>query len=291
MGSGAYRCTRTECKGPLKAVVEWLDFIGVRHVASPLHLELPPECFLDDMAMADMLNVLSRSHNVASGCRWQLSQWGDVCPVALYRGSIIHGKPEFAVRLLDKMYMLSSEEAMKEFVCNPSIYLMPPQPRHPCKVLVCGPPSSGKSTLCHALGQMYNAQVVDVTSLLKQRLQEQIEKATQEAAEEAIVRLNTEQLSKDTEVAQLTEDVKRDVSQDLPLLIEDMNSMPSSIMKDEDIDDFLEVDANLQSGVSDDDQFEVTKTTIELLLSFPAQTYMDMLKEALLKFPKFTNYT
>uniref|UniRef100_UPI00358F4386 adenylate kinase 9-like n=1 Tax=Myxine glutinosa TaxID=7769 RepID=UPI00358F4386 len=240
----------------LAAVLEWLDFIGVRHVASPLHLELPPECFLDDMDMADMLNVLSRSHNVASGCRWQLSRWGVVCPVVLYRGSIIHGKPEFAVRLLDKMYMLSSEEAMKEFVCNPSIYLMPPQPRHPCKVFVCGPPSSGKSTLCHTLGQMYNAQVVDVTSLLKQRLQEQIEKVTQEAAEEAIVRLNTGQLSKDSEVAQ-------------------------------NIDDFLEVDANLQSGVSDDDQFEVTKTTIELLLSFPAQTYMDMLKEALLKDPNF----
>ena len=50
-----------------------------------------------------------------------------------------------------------------------------------------------------------------------------------------------------------------------------------------DINDFMEVDASLQSGVSDDDQFEVTKTTNELLLSFPAQTYMEMLEEALLQ--------
>ena len=60
---------------------------------------------------------------------------------------------------LDKMYFLSSGPAMSKFLKNPRTYIMPPQPRPPCKLCVTGPPRSGKTTVAHLLAQKYNAKV------------------------------------------------------------------------------------------------------------------------------------
>lgn len=60
---------------------------------------------------------------------------------------------------LDKMYCFSSPEAMEKFMRNPRPYLLPPQPRPPCKIVVLGPPVSGKSSVCALLAQKYNAKV------------------------------------------------------------------------------------------------------------------------------------
>jgi len=54
---------------------------------------------------------------------------------------------------------MSSEEAMVKFMKNPRPYLLPPQPRPPCKLIVTGPPLAGKTTLCHLLAQKYGAKV------------------------------------------------------------------------------------------------------------------------------------
>lgn len=48
---------------------------------------------------------------------------------------------------------------MGKFLKNPRPYLMPPQPRPPCKLSVLGPPLGGKTTLCHLLAQKYGAKV------------------------------------------------------------------------------------------------------------------------------------
>ena len=60
---------------------------------------------------------------------------------------------------LDKVYVLSSEEAMGKFLKNPRPYLLPPQPRPPCKLVVTGQPLSGKTTLCQLLADKYGASV------------------------------------------------------------------------------------------------------------------------------------
>ena len=60
---------------------------------------------------------------------------------------------------LDKMYVLSSEDAMGKFLKNPRPYLLPPLPRPPCKLVITGPPMSGKTTMAHQLAQKYGAKV------------------------------------------------------------------------------------------------------------------------------------
>lgn len=63
-------------------------------------------------------------------------------------------------RFLDKLYFLSSEEALAAFMKNPRLYIAPPQPRPPCKLIVTGPPMSGKTTLCNLLAEKYGATVI-----------------------------------------------------------------------------------------------------------------------------------
>ena len=60
---------------------------------------------------------------------------------------------------MDKMYCLSSAEALTKFVKSPRTYLLPPHPRIPCKICIAGPPTSGKTTLAQGLANHYNAMV------------------------------------------------------------------------------------------------------------------------------------
>lgn len=61
---------------------------------------------------------------------------------------------------LDKIYCLSSSEALAKFIRNPRSYIMEPYPCPPCKICVVGPPCSGKTTLAKNLAQRYQAQVI-----------------------------------------------------------------------------------------------------------------------------------
>lgn len=65
----------------------------------------------------------------------------------------IQGKKEFACAFLDKMYVMSSADAMSSFVKNPRPYLLPPCPQIPCKIAVVGQPFTGKTDLVHDLAK------------------------------------------------------------------------------------------------------------------------------------------
>lgn len=65
----------------------------------------------------------------------------------------------YTCSFLDKMYSMSSPEALVQFTRNPRAYLLPPHPSIPCKVCVVGPPTSGKSTLVRMVAEKYNAMV------------------------------------------------------------------------------------------------------------------------------------
>ncbi|NWW04148.1 KAD9 kinase, partial [Oreocharis arfaki] len=107
----------------------------------------------------ELLRALSSCKLIAPRYRWRRSRWGQVCPVALKEGDIVMGNPEFAVSFLGKMYVLSSQEALKKFMLNPRPYLLPPMPISPCKVFVFGPPFSGRTTICNLIAHNYKGQV------------------------------------------------------------------------------------------------------------------------------------
>ncbi|NXO40482.1 KAD9 kinase, partial [Locustella ochotensis] len=107
----------------------------------------------------ELLRALSSYKLIAPRYRWRRSRWGQVCPVALKEGDIVMGNPEFAVSFLGKMYILSSEEALKKFMLNPRPYLLPPMPVSPCKVFVFGPPFSGRTTICNVIAHNYKGKV------------------------------------------------------------------------------------------------------------------------------------
>ncbi|NWY11829.1 KAD9 kinase, partial [Aphelocoma coerulescens] len=107
----------------------------------------------------ELFRALSSYKLIAPRFRWRRSRWGQVCPVALKEGDIVMGNPEFAVSFLGKMYVLSSQEALKKFMLNPRPYLLPPMPVSPCKVFVFGPPFSGRTTICNVIAHNYKGKV------------------------------------------------------------------------------------------------------------------------------------
>ncbi|NXY17685.1 KAD9 kinase, partial [Atrichornis clamosus] len=107
----------------------------------------------------ELFRALSTCNLIAPRYRWRRSRWGQACPVALKEGDIVMGNPEFAVSFLGKMYVLSSQEALKTFMLNPRPYLLPPMPLPPCKVLVFGPPFSGRTTICNLIAHKYKGKV------------------------------------------------------------------------------------------------------------------------------------
>ncbi|NXA97287.1 KAD9 kinase, partial [Melanocharis versteri] len=107
----------------------------------------------------ELFRALSSYKLMAPRYRWRRSRWGQVCPVALKEGDIVMGNPEFAVSFLGKMYVLSSQEALKKFMLNPRPYLLPPMPVSPCKVFVFGPPFSGRTTISNVIAHNYRGEV------------------------------------------------------------------------------------------------------------------------------------
>ncbi|XP_041043791.1 adenylate kinase 9 isoform X2 [Carcharodon carcharias] len=149
-----------------------LEFLGLQPAAlvQPLHdeeEEETPEELDDD----DLFRSVAAMKRIAPGYRWRRSKWGRTCPVSLFEGNLVMGKFQFSASYLDKMYFLSSEETLKRFISNPRPYLLPPQPRPPCKVAILGPKSAGKTTLCKLIAQKYDAKILDMFQLLEPQRQ------------------------------------------------------------------------------------------------------------------------
>ncbi|KAM4713125.1 adenylate kinase 9 [Anableps anableps] len=156
-----------------------------------------------------LLRLMASIKTMAPGFRWRRSRWGRTCPVALKEGNIIPGKPEFSVGFLDKLYILSSQEAYHKFVTNPRRYLLPPMPRAPCKVSIIGPSQVGKSTMCNLVAQHYGAVVLDLEKLsqplLAEAEQERLDKIKEESTKAAIETIKMK-MKEDDEDPLVTED-------------------------------------------------------------------------------------
>ncbi|KAM6460290.1 adenylate kinase 9 isoform 2-T2 [Liasis olivaceus] len=155
-----------------KSVITRLESMGQRNGALITRLQSAEEEMLDGLENDELFRVLAAYKPVAPRYRWRRSKWGRACPVALKDGDIIMGSADNAVSFLGKMYMISTEEALKQFMLNPRSYLLPPMPLPPCKILIVGPPLSGKSTLCGLLANRYQGKALDMEVLLQRHYEE-----------------------------------------------------------------------------------------------------------------------
>uniref|UniRef100_A0A4W4FS25 Nucleoside-diphosphate kinase n=1 Tax=Electrophorus electricus TaxID=8005 RepID=A0A4W4FS25_ELEEL len=137
---------------------------------------MPPEETVIDTD-TELLRALSSFNTVVPGFRWGRSRWGRTCPVALKEGKNIKGQGicSFIIRyvlfcstsFLDKMYVLSSQDALEKFMMSPRQYLLPPMPCPPCRVSVIGPPCSGTSTLSALLAEHYGTVLIDMKKIME----------------------------------------------------------------------------------------------------------------------------
>ncbi|XP_043860892.1 adenylate kinase 9 [Dromiciops gliroides] len=197
-----------------KSVIDRFDCLGLRRAAVITRLQSSEEELSEAMDNDELFRTLSSYKLIAPRYRWHRSRWGRACPVALKEGNIAMGLPDLSVSFLGKMYCLSSEEALSEFMRNPRPYLLPPMPIPPCKVFLYGPKSSGKTTLCHLIAANYGGQVLDFNELMEPHIEEAkksfIEKSKAEATEAAIKsvtdRLQVEKMIKKHEYKEIREE-------------------------------------------------------------------------------------
>ncbi|XP_064915780.1 adenylate kinase 9 isoform X12 [Columba livia] len=207
------------------SVVVRLQSLGVQNGAPITRLQSQEEEMLETLENDELLRVLSSYKLIAPRYRWRRSRWGRACPVALKEGDIVMGSPDLAVSFLGKMYVLSSPEALKTFMLNPRPYLLPPMPLPPCKVLVFGPPLSGRTTICNLIAHKYKGKVLDMDELIQPHMEESrkenIEQVRRDMVEKAITavkeRLELEKQSGESEDLQEHSSVKEaDDSEETP---------------------------------------------------------------------------
>ncbi|XP_030303821.1 adenylate kinase 9 [Calypte anna] len=204
------------------SLVAQLQSLGIPNGAPITRLDSEEEETLERLKSDELFRALSSYKLLAHRYRWRRSRWGNACPVALKEGDIVMGNPQLAVSFLGKMYLLSSPEALKTFMSNPRPYLLPPMPLPPCKVLVFGPPFSGKTTICNLIAEKYKGEVLDMAKLIQPHMEESreenLEKVRRDAVEKAISavknRLELEEQSTESGDLQEHTDVKEDDSED-----------------------------------------------------------------------------
>lgn len=115
-------------------------------------LKMPPE---------QSFKMLRNKNIVGSMYKWQLSNWGYKCPVALKNGIIEKGTTERAVQFMNKIFFLSTDEALLSFCRNPRPYLLPYKPECPGRFFIFGPKICGKSSVAECLSYAFNCTVLD----------------------------------------------------------------------------------------------------------------------------------
>ncbi|XP_064026093.1 adenylate kinase 9 [Pogoniulus pusillus] len=195
------------------SVVARLQSLGLQNAAPVTGLQSEQEeSQLKGLGSDELFRVLSSYKLIAPRYRWRRSRWGQACPVALKEGDIVMGDPDLAVSFLGKMYVLSSPEALKTFTSNPRPYLLPPMPLPPCKVMVFGPPLSGRTTICNLIAEKYKGKVLDVAKLIQplveESREEKIEEVRKDALEKAITavkdRLELEKQATESGMSEIT---------------------------------------------------------------------------------------
>jgi len=170
----------------------------------------------------EIFEILRRREVVSLRFPWRLSAWKFYCPVELAQGRTVKGFPKHAVRFLDKIFFLSSQEAKNLFVENPRTFLLPPNPRPACKIAVFGPKYAGKSELSTRLAEVFGGTVINVDEIVKEIVKQREKHPFQELYEND---LNVEQVP--LKPIDISVDEKADV------IIRNIKRIPDEKLEDE----------------------------------------------------------
>lgn len=185
----------------LRQLLMRLDSYPIRKAFRPMRLSEPITAeageeeagvgdtpFIDNAEVEESMNGLETKKRLSAKFKWRRSKCSFYCPVSLKNGKTVAGRADFAAAFLDKIYLMANEEALKEFLINPRPYLLPPQPRAPCKIAVMGNSFAGKTSLACLLARKYNAKVIQMDELIKGEMQKArdmlVEKAKANAVED-----------------------------------------------------------------------------------------------------------
>ncbi|XP_072766986.1 adenylate kinase 9 isoform X1 [Anoplolepis gracilipes] len=175
---------------------------------------------LVEKSVEEIFEILRQREVVSAEFPWKLSAWKFYCPVALAEGRTIKGLPKYAVRFLNKIFFLSSDEAMDLFIENPRTFLLPPNPRPSCKIAVFGPKYAGKSELSAQLAKVFGGIVINVDEIMK-KLIKQKESLNQKLYENA------------SNVEISLESVDRSVDEKADIIIQNIKEIPDVKLEDE----------------------------------------------------------
>lgn len=83
----------------IQQLMSRLDCFVLRKAAVPRRLHDPEDEELpEEIDTDELMRTLAPKQMVAPRYRWRRSRWLRNCPVALFEGNLIAGKPEYAVR-------------------------------------------------------------------------------------------------------------------------------------------------------------------------------------------------
>ncbi|XP_025836131.1 adenylate kinase 9-like [Agrilus planipennis] len=106
---------------------------------------IPDDEDFKGMTPEDVYDDFRKRRIVAPLYKWTWSDWNSKCPVAMKESEIKDGTADLAVHFFNKLFFLSTEDAVTKFTRNPRPFLLPPYPKPSCRIFVMGP----KCSECH----------------------------------------------------------------------------------------------------------------------------------------------
>lgn len=169
----------------------------------------------------EVFEILRQREVVSPVFLWKLSAWKFYCPVALAQGRIMNGLSKHAVRFLNKIFFLSSEEAVYLFIENPRTFLLPPNPRPTCKIAVFGPKYAGKSQLSARLAEVFGGTVINVDEIMRKLIKQREES------------LNQKLYENDSNVQISLEPIDKSVDEKADIIVQNIKEIPDVKLEDE----------------------------------------------------------
>lgn len=176
---------------------------------------------LAEKSAEEIFEILKQREVVSPKYLWKLSAWKFYCPVALAQGRTIKGHPKHAMRFLNKIFFLSSQEAVNLFIENPRTFLLPPNPRPTCKIAVFGPKYAGKSELSARLAEVFGGIVINVDEIMKKLIKQREEPLNQKLSEN------------DLNVQISLEPIDISVDEKADIIIQNIKEIPEVELEDE----------------------------------------------------------
>lgn len=224
-----------------------LKILPIQQVILPSRLSEEPIDFGEEghneiKSLETFYRELSTKQVPGNTFKWNWSDWGTHCPVALKEGILKKGDAQYVLHFMNKIFFLGNEENFFKFYRNPRPYLLPPNPRPTCKIFVFGPKLSGKTAASLCLSYLLNGTVLSIESMLAIFLmnqeEEMKEKAKQTAIAEALKILNEQRAEEAKKLeAERIEKIKEWVAS-TKRLIEDVIAMLVEMSKDQTVTSF-----------------------------------------------------